>query len=485
MTFHLDAATVYGFQGAMLSARYDEAKPTPDFHFELWELACSLDPRVAVAAPRHHAKSTAVTHAYVLASVLFKVKQNVMILSDTQEQSEQFLHDIKVELEENKELREEFGVVRFVRERDNELIVELSDGHKFRIFAKGTSQSLRGSKWRGKRPDLIICDDMENDEMVMNKERRAKIKKWFLSTLLPILSDTGQIRVVGTILHADGLLEWLLQSNYWTTRRYEAHDAEFKNILWPEKWPEKKLRELSAVYAEAGENEIYLQEFRNIPIDDSIALFRKADFKKITDKDEFLEYYIGVDCAISEKTTADWTVFAVVGINKAGRLKVVDIARDRMDSLAIVDMFFELEQAYHPQCFVVEDENISKAVGPFLFEQMPRRNIWPVIETLTTGNKDLVRRSSSFRARMRAGGVEFDHEAEWYPGLCEELTLFNRGKNDDQVSSLSLVGMWLARMTDAEERTSDDDEEDESFFSDEDEYDEDVFEYGRNATTGY
>lgn len=488
----LDAETLYGFQGSMLSARYDEPKPTPDFHFELWELVCSIDPRVAIAAPRHHAKSTAVTHAYVLGCVLFKIKQNVMLLSDTQDQAEQFLYDIKTELQENKELREEFGIKRFIRERDNEIIVEMGEeGHMFRIFAKGTGQSLRGSKWRGKRPDLVVCDDMENDEMVMNKDRRQKIKKWFLSTLLPILSDTGQIRVVGTILHADGLLEWLLTSDFWTSRRYEAHDENFKNILWPEKWPEAKLRELQAVYAEAGENEIYLQEFRNIPIDDSIALFRKADFHDIKRDangeiiEEYLEFYIGVDCAVSERTTADWTVFAVVGVNKTGLLKVVDIQRERMDPLTIVDTFFELEEAYKPICFVVEDENISKSIGPFIYAEMPKRNMWPVIETLSHENKDLVRRSASIRARHRAGGVQYNHKAEWYPVLYEELTLFNRGKNDDIVSGLALVGMWLAKMADAER--PDDDLDEDDYYGDDDyeDYEDDTLDMGRNYETGY
>ena len=486
----LDAETMYGFQGSMLSARYDEPKPTPAFHMELWEIACRDDPFVAIAAPRHHAKTTAITLAYGLANALFELKSNIMILSDTQEQAEQFLYYMKIELQENQALRDYFKVGAFIRERDHEIIVQIGDSNrKFRIFAKGTGQSLRGALWLGKRPDLIICDDMENDEMVMNRDRRSKLRKWFLSTLIPILSDSGQIRMVGTILHQDGLLETLLNSRLWTTRRYEAHNDDFSFILWPEKWPEAKLRMRMDMYREQNEYEIYLQEFRNIPIDDTIALFRHADFLPITEKPQFLEYYIGVDCAVSERTTADWTVFCVVGVDKDGKLYVVNVIRERMGPLESVDTFFELHRHYHPQCFIVEDENISKAIGPFIYEQMPKRNLWPEIQTLGHENKDLTRRSSSIRARMRAGGVEFDHDAEWFEDFRAELKMFPRGKHDDQVSAIALVGMWLHRIAEADEKLADFTDDDQLFGEVDEMFEgweeDDYYDDGRNSDTGY
>ena len=63
------------------------------------------------------------------------------------------------------------------------------------------------------RPGLIVGDDMENDEIVMNKDRRLKFKRWFYGALLPCLSDRGKIRIVGTILHLDSLLENLMPSS--------------------------------------------------------------------------------------------------------------------------------------------------------------------------------------------------------------------------------------------------------------------------------
>ena len=76
----LDATLVEAFGGTFLSPGYDDAKPTPDLHREMWIECCSDDPWVALAAPRGHAKSTSVTHAFVLASVLLGEKKFVLVI---------------------------------------------------------------------------------------------------------------------------------------------------------------------------------------------------------------------------------------------------------------------------------------------------------------------------------------------------------------------------------------------------------------------
>ena len=56
----IDAAVIDGFTVGLLAAKYDNPKPIPAFHHEMWELFFSDHPKVAIAAPRAHAKSTAI-----------------------------------------------------------------------------------------------------------------------------------------------------------------------------------------------------------------------------------------------------------------------------------------------------------------------------------------------------------------------------------------------------------------------------------------
>lgn len=155
----LTADVIHGFSQLVLSKGFDDYKATPEFHRELWEAACSDHPLVAVAAPRGHGKSTALTHCYTLAACLFKDRRYVIIVSDTYEQAVLFLQDIRKELITNDDLISLFGIEKIEKDAENDLIVRLKDNHKFRITAKGAEQRMRGLKWDGARPDLIVCHE--------------------------------------------------------------------------------------------------------------------------------------------------------------------------------------------------------------------------------------------------------------------------------------------------------------------------------------
>ena len=162
----LTASVVEGFVGSVLASRFDGQSSTPDFHRECWELCCSKEKFIAISAPRGHAKSTAVTLGYGLATLLFRERKFMLLVSDTEAQASLFLGTFKQELQDNAEIaslfglkKDEKGLVKFVKDTETDVIVECSDGHRFRIIAKGAEQKLRGLIWNGSRPDLIMCHE--------------------------------------------------------------------------------------------------------------------------------------------------------------------------------------------------------------------------------------------------------------------------------------------------------------------------------------
>ena len=474
----LTADIVEGFSKLVLSKNMDEYKETPQCHREWWELCTSDAAFVAITAPRHHAKSTAITHCYTLAAVLFKDRRFVVIVSDTYEQAVLFLQDIKKELTTNDDLIQLFGVVRLEKDAENELIVKMLDGQRFRIIAKGAEQKMRGLKWDGMRPDLIICDDLENDEIVLNQERREKFRKWFDNALLPARSDRGIVRIVGTILHLDSLLERLMPKDWdrqqvkrgeivveplrsygvpakrrtsWVAYRYRAHSPDFEHILWPSKWPKEKLQVERQRYVDAGNPEGYAQEYLNYPIDDSVAFFRSADFLTYREDDvanRALKNYIAVDLAISEKSRADYSVFIVGSLDDQGTLYIRDLIRSRMDAKEIVDTFFALHKRYDPEMFTIEGSMIEKSIGPFLYEQMSKRGQYFNLYT-ENPTKDKETRARSIQARMRAATVKFNKAADWYSDLEQEMRQFPKSRHDDQVDAIAWLGLTLDKMVEA------------------------------------
>lgn len=474
----ITAALVEGFTNSILISRYDDPQPIPDFHREIWSDCCSDEQYVADAAPRGHAKSSAVTLAYTLCSVMYRESQFVVIVSDTEGQAAQFLGDLKIEIRENDDLIQLFGIGKIIKDAETDLIVQMKDGYQFRIIAKGSEQKVRGLKWRGMRPKLIVIDDSENDESVSNPDRREKFRNWVLNALLPCGADDCKFRVVGTILHLDAFLERLMNNPGWKTRRYEAHNDDFSKILWPEKFSKERLIAIRQQYISQGNAAGYSSEYRNNPIDVGNAYFKQEDFLEMSAESKSLpkRYYAAVDFAISKAERADWTVIAVVSVDSEGRLYVEDVRRGRWDSLEIIDEMFSVQKRYSPDLFGAETGAIEKSIGPFLKAQMLRTGVFLNLKPMTPV-KDKKSRARSLQARMRAGGVYFDKTASWYPDVLDELTTFDKGRHDDIVDALSWIGLLLDEIIDAptDQEIADD------------EYDEE-FSYvlnGANATTGY
>ena len=503
----LTAAVCEGFINSCLISKYDEATPLEDFHREWLQLCCNEAKMVAIAAPRGHSKSTTVTFGYLLANLLFRKAKYALIVSATFSQAGQFLGDLKKEMQTNDEIHGLFGNIEFVKDTEDDIIIKFEDGATARIQARGAEQKLRGLKWLNMRPDLIICDDMEEDESVLNRDRREKFRRWFYSALIPCMSVSGRLRIVGTILHLDSLLERLMPEQQlnakgsknlkflvredlreyssvklpWLSAKYRAHTDDFKSILWPSRWSAEDFKNKQAEYRSQGLSDAYSQEFLNVPLDESTAFFKKADFLPIRDEDKKLKlnYYIACDLAVSTKQRSDYSVFVVAGVDENNRLHVVNVIRDRIDSMEIVDTMIMLQKLYKPELFGIEQGAIEKAIGPYLRQAMLEKDVFMNI-SLMRPSADKVTRARSIQARMRAGAVKFDKMAEWYDAFEAEAMQFPRAKHDDQVDALSYVGLLLDTMITAPTAQEQEDEE-YALALHEHGYDT----AGRDSTTGY
>lgn len=499
---------IKGLVGSTLVKNFDGSKPVPAFHEEMWELCCSDAKYVAIAAPRGHAKSTSISFSYTLASLLFRERNFVIIVSDSEFQASMFLGQIKQALQENEDIinlfhikKDETGKVKFAKETETDIIVETDDGHKFRIIAKGSEQKMRGLLWNGKRPDMMVLDDMESDEQVMNKERRDKFRRWFYGALIPALSENGIIRYVGTILHQDAMLEQLMPksggayvveeplkmyktkySGFWKAVKYRAHSEDWKEILWPDRWTKEKLQEVRQEYVQMGLSDKYSQEYLNVPIDETTAFFKRSDFIAETpeDKKKLLNYYITGDLAISQRDRADYTVFKVGGMDESGILHIKNVIRARMDGEEIVSTMIGLQKVYNPLAFGLEDMQVSKAIGPYLNRAMIDSNVFLNLIKMSPHRTDKLSRAQSIRARMRAGGVKFDKGADWYQDLEDECITFPRGRHDDQVDTLAYLGLLIDKIIDAPTE----EEAEEERYQDELKDNGDNMQ-GRSTVTGY
>lgn len=210
----------------------------------LLEATTSRGARLAVAAPRGHAKTTVVSLAYVLWCVLYGHERFVLLVSATKEQAETLLKGIKDELQTNPLLIQDFPELCYPAGtksapkpwRRHQIMLR----NQVEIRAVGADQAIRGVKNGPHRPSLIVADDLEEQEQTRSADQRLKRKDWFERTLLKIGTTRTNFIVVGTILHYASLLAELTdprkthsQAGGWRGSRYKAVESFSNNPkLW-------------------------------------------------------------------------------------------------------------------------------------------------------------------------------------------------------------------------------------------------------------
>lgn len=189
--------------------------------------------------------------------------------------------NVRDELETNEAIRRDYGDLVTGSGRWTQADFETNEGA--RVKGVGALGPVRGLMRRGRRPNLILIDDLENDQDVMNPELRNKLHRWLVGALIPTGIEGERITIaVGTILHDDAVLSRLLDgkrddSEEWLKRRFAARmderghpDPEGTRILWPEYWTLQKLEKARRRIGPQA----FAREFQNEPLADESSLFQ-------------------------------------------------------------------------------------------------------------------------------------------------------------------------------------------------------------------
>lgn len=298
--------------------------PTANFQRDI--IAITEDETVQnffLVAFRGSGKSTIVTTSYPLWAILGKQqKKFVLILSQTRVQAKQLMMNIKRELETNDLLRNDLGP--FQEETDEWGSGSLVfSNYNARITVASTEQSIRGLRHNQHRPDLIIGDDVEDIASTKTREGRDRTYNWLTSEVIPAGDRNTRLIIVGNLLHEDSLLMRLRESI--SDSRLEGVFKFFPllddkdKILWPGKYP--TMTDVEAEKKRAGNEHSWQREYllRILPTEDQVIHREWIHYYDELPSQEEKDYvctWAGVDLAISEKSTADYT--AIVGAQVHG-----------------------------------------------------------------------------------------------------------------------------------------------------------------------
>lgn len=477
---------------------------SPPFHLELdeiWKTGVmkNLDPleekgeieklhgcRKAIAAPRGHAKSTNFTFKDSLHAILYEYKHYLILLSDSSEQAENFLSDIKAELEENEIIKEDFGDL----EGDTWKAMVIVTSTNVKVEAIGSGKKIRGRRHRSWRPDLIVLDDVENDENVNTPEQRRKLESWFLKAVSKAGDFYTDIVYIGTILHYDSLLSKVLKNpsydsvlykgvisfadnqdlwDVWEsiyvdlsneTRKedarsfYLAHQEEMDKgteVLWKDKKPYYDLMVMKVFEGEASFN----SEIQNEPIDPETAMFQEEWFD-FYDEDE-LDFsdpefvFVGAnDPSLGKNLRSDTSSIITIAKNvKTGFMYVfgADIAKRKPDVI-IEDIFSTnrmLKDLHHKSFHKFGIETVQ--FQHFFAEIVRQRSVQngeylPIEEINSVTNKKL--RIESLQPYVKNKYLKFSRK---HKTLLMQMYQYPMGRNDDGPDGLEMAVQLALKVT--------------------------------------
>ena len=377
------------------------SRPSPEFHKELdaiWqqgvlkgqypitpakikEISRMNGTKRVAAAPRGHAKSTTLTFKGTMHAIVYGYKHYPIIISDSSEQAEGFLDNIRVEFEENEFLKEDFGDLTGKVWRSNVLITSTN----IKVEAIGSGKKIRGRKHRNWRPDLLVLDDIENDENVRTPEQRSKLENWFLKAVSKAGDDYTDIVYIGTLLHYDSLLAKTLKNPGYKAIKYKAvisfskaddlwkkwediytdlsndnHEEDAKayfeanrkemlegtQVLWEEKLSYYDLMVMRVTDGEASFN----SEEQNEPINPEDCIFNKEWFEFYNDAEIVFNskeyYFFGfVDPSLGKTKHSDFSAIITMAKHKvSGYMYVMDADIERRHPDKIIADVLEKEK---------------------------------------------------------------------------------------------------------------------------------------------
>jgi len=398
--------------------------------------------QAVIVAPRGWGKTSTINLAYPAKRLLFRDKKFIVPISNTGTQATMQSENLKRELVSNVDVKKIFGSVKSDT-FNKEIWISAGD---VAIMPRGAGQQVRGLLYKDSRPDLIICDDLEDLESVRSQEQRHKLKEWFFADVCNAVAKgkkDWKIVVIGTLLHEDSLLANLMDDPNW----YHVHISLCNEALesnWPGFISTEEVKKLHESYKKQGLLDTFYREYMGVPIAKETAKFKQEYFKGYDETDDKfiegrkkLENIIILDPAKTTTTSANDS--AIIGVG-------VDIITPRIYVREIICGQFHPDQQYD-EIFKMADRLKARVIGievtslnefityPLKTEMIKRGRYFDIVELKARGDK--MERIAALVPFYRLGYVF--HNKSCCSALELQLLAYPRSKKDDLMDALAYV----------------------------------------------
>lgn len=293
----------YYFPHYTVNPETGKTTPCADFHIKAANKV--KKERNLKAVFKWHRGAAKSTHLDIFIPLWLKcqeVKQlNVMVLvGKSEDNANTLLADIQAELQFNQRYIHDFGQqYNNGSWEDGEFVTK--DGTAF--FARGRGQSPRGLRYRSHRPDYIVIDDLDDDELCESPARVTRLTNWVKEALFGALDGgRGRFIMVGNLIAKNSVLANIAATDGVHVSQVNIWDKN-GNVSWATKWTPDEVKAIERFQGYRS----FQKEYMNNPITEG-AVFRQDWIKwgKLPDLKKFEELVLYIDPSFKGTTKNDY-----------------------------------------------------------------------------------------------------------------------------------------------------------------------------------
>jgi predicted phage terminase large subunit-like protein len=314
-----------------------------------------------------------------------------------------------------------------------------------------------GGVLTGRGADMILIDDPLKPEEALSDAQRQAANEWFSHTLYSRLNDKrhGAIVIVMQRLHEDDLVGHVLAQEPWEVVRFpaiaEADEVHEIETIWgPRTFMRRRgealhpgrepLDTLDRILRTVGEYN-FAGQYQQSPAPLGGGLVKKEWFKYYGEKDRpesFDRIVQSWDTANKATELSDFSVCTTWGI-KGKNLYLLGVLRKRLEYPALKRAVREQQSLFNANVVLIED----KASGTQLIQELIVDGCYGV--TRYKPECDKIMRLHAQTAMIENGFVWIPQTAPWLAEYLHEMTVFPKGKHDDQVDSTAQFLDWFKK----------------------------------------
>lgn len=164
----------------------------------------------------------------------------MVLVGKSEDSADGLLGDLQAELQYNQYIIRDFGEqYNSGMWQEGEFVTK----DQCAFFSRGRGQSPRGLRFREMRPDYIVVDDLDDDEMCRSEARVREMTNWIKEALFGCFGGKdGRFIMVGNLIAKNSVLQKIIDTPTVKTIEVNAIDRN-GNPAWPEFYTIEKLRD--------------------------------------------------------------------------------------------------------------------------------------------------------------------------------------------------------------------------------------------------